>query len=185
MENNQSIRDVIDSILIDVNVNNQIESTLNLIFNQSIQINKVEDDIDVIKSELEKKQSKEKYRFHWFLWGIVIILLAAIFCSQIPYLQIKDNYVGLTIGFIGILATFVVVSNYAQVKEVKDEIDAKVKESKSESINRDIEITTSICKFIYLIKDGYVSNKTFIDEIKRNEANNKILFDELIKIKSK
>ena len=63
---------------------------------------------------------------NYFLWGITIIILGFTFACQIPYFKLEDNYVGLVLGFVGILATFIVVSNYAQVQSIKDEFGKKV-----------------------------------------------------------
>jgi predicted nuclease with TOPRIM domain len=68
----------------------------------------------------------------WYLWGIVIILLGAILFSQIPYFKINNNYIGLILGFVGILATFIVVSNYSQVQEVKKEARKEIEINKKE-----------------------------------------------------
>ncbi|MDR1561213.1 MAG: hypothetical protein LBS23_02550, partial [Holosporaceae bacterium] len=178
MTNNQQIGDIVNSILKDVNINQQIKDLVIAVQNH---VNALEFRINECKSEcekdidkkineeckkqigylanvvqilstnlnsLEQKYEKQKNEYdkqfdvlrgkiyvlrekkhikhcwvHWFLWGIVIILLGGIFFSQIKYFQIEDNYVGLVLGFIGVLATFIVVSNYVQVKSVQNEIN--------------------------------------------------------------
>jgi hypothetical protein len=55
----------------------------------------------------------------YFLLGVIIILLCVIFCCHVPVFSIEDNKIGVILAFVGILATFIVISNYAQVKEVK------------------------------------------------------------------
>jgi hypothetical protein len=65
------------------------------------------------------------YASYWIL-GIVIILIGFDIAIHIPIIDIKCSYFGAIIGFVGILATFVVISNYAQVKEVKDEFAGKI-----------------------------------------------------------
>jgi hypothetical protein len=122
MGTEQRLGDITGSILKDVNVNS-IESSLNLIKEQSVRIDKLE-------SELDKKQSKSKYRFHWFLFGIVIIILLAILGSQIPKMDFESNYVALVLGFIGVLTTFIVVGNYAQVKEIEKTFEKETKKIK-------------------------------------------------------
>jgi predicted Holliday junction resolvase-like endonuclease len=104
------------------------------------QFNDLKTQIDDQITELNKcKFSKLKLKNNWFLWGFVIILLGAILFSQIEYFKIKDNYVGLVLGFVGILATFIVVSNYAQVKEIERKFESKVKEIKNSLTTRIID----------------------------------------------
>lgn len=75
---------------------------------------------------------KETYR------NIIILVFAVILGMVLNDVQ-KYNYisdVGLIISFFGILATFVVISNYAQAKEAKDKVDGM--ESSITKIKNDI-----------------------------------------------
>jgi hypothetical protein len=150
MENNQTIGDVINSILEEANVNNQIEATLNLIKNQSEQAALLQEEIGTLRADVDKiknnfdewvKKPKEKKlcrvkRFlcciksfipRWF-WMLLLILLCAIvfiwamliFQDRYSF-ELHNNHVSIVLGFVGILATFIVIGNYAQVREVKDE----------------------------------------------------------------
>lgn len=95
--------------------------------------NKIEFTGEIIKDENKKAEEvsdkkrcvwiRNQIKGKWFLWGIVIILLGGILFSQIEYFRIMDNHVGLVLGFVGVLATFIVVSNYAQIKHVQDELN--------------------------------------------------------------
>ncbi|MDR2066144.1 MAG: hypothetical protein LBP85_10620 [Prevotellaceae bacterium] len=97
--------------------------------------------IDELKRDMRKTWKSRYSLCSLFLWGIVIILLGAIFFSQIEYFKIRDNHVGLVLGFIGVLATFVVVGNYVQVKEVKNDFVAESakSEKKIEALEDRIE----------------------------------------------
>jgi hypothetical protein len=57
--------------------------------------------------------------------GLIIILLGIDICMHISDTVIKDDHIILV--FVGILATFVVISNYAQVKDVKYEFSKQIK----------------------------------------------------------
>jgi hypothetical protein len=91
---------------------------------------------DEIKKKCNKSKKEKEKRckvldfFHsdWFLRGIIIIILGAILFFLIPVIQ--ENYVGGILTFVGILATFIVVSNYAQVQEVKKESKRELEKSK-------------------------------------------------------
>lgn len=91
-----------------------------------------------IQRKLEKRQSKiennkERSHKYWFLWIIIttliIVLLGVSICCHISSCVIKNENVVLT--FVGILATFVVVSNYAQVKDIERKADEHKKELES------------------------------------------------------
>jgi hypothetical protein len=76
---------------------------------------------------------------NYWLSIIIIVLIGISICLNISRTIIDSQ--NLVIGFIGALATFIVVSNYMQVKEIKDEFDRHVKdiEGKIESKVKDIE----------------------------------------------
>ena len=102
-------------------------------------------------SELEKKTRKKERKkpkccfwkriksficSYWFLTGVIIVLLGAILFCHI-YKITNSNNTTIVLAFVGILATFVVISNYAQTKEVKD--DVKEQNKKIEYLLNDIE----------------------------------------------
>jgi hypothetical protein len=118
----------IDSIKKDVNANQQIKDLASAVQSQ---INELHRQVNSLTAqfqeqingkriaELESTKTDCKFWDNWFVWGIGIILLGAGLFFMIPVIQ--DNYIGGILGFVGILATFIVVSQYIQVKEVKDE----------------------------------------------------------------
>jgi hypothetical protein len=100
------------------------------------QISGINNRLDNLDGEIGKLKRKEKSRCrknllcnYWFLWGIIIILLGMIIFCLVPRMDIKDNYTGAVLGFVGILATFTVMGNYAQVVEIKREFKKKIEES--------------------------------------------------------
>jgi hypothetical protein len=118
--------------------NSPVDGDINMLQQLQTQINDLtnvfRDDKEKLYGEITKLKKKEKCRCctkgllfnHWFLWGIIIILLGTIIFCLIPEMDITDNYASVVLGFVGILATFIVISNYAQVKEVKDESSAQI-----------------------------------------------------------
>ncbi|MDR0754579.1 MAG: hypothetical protein LBF04_04240 [Prevotellaceae bacterium] len=116
-----------------VNKLNQCIDDINKIDSEQRKINDKIKDLETTVKKLNdcktgyKKDTKNKYRqFDWFLWGILIILLGAILFFLIPVIQ--ENYVGGILAFVGIIATFIVISNYMQVKEIKGKYSNTVKE---------------------------------------------------------
>jgi len=73
---------------------------------------------------MKKESKKESCHFpglfagNWLV-GLLILLVVVDICLHISHTVIESEHIVLT--FVGILATFIVVSNYMQVKEVKDD----------------------------------------------------------------
>jgi len=88
--------------------------------------------IDKLKSKQKKqkccfiKQTKSFICSYWVLIFIIIILLGAILFCHI-YTITDSNNATIVLGFVGILATFVVISNYYQVYQIKQNIDVQIK----------------------------------------------------------
>jgi amino acid transporter len=84
------------------------------------------------KSQDETRKIKKTSCGVCWVWVISIVALAfsliSIFCGVAPYTNWNVEIVSLTIilGFVGILATFVVISNYAQVVEIKNEFGKRI-----------------------------------------------------------
>jgi hypothetical protein len=91
---------------------------------------------DGLEQILNKKESflskAKKYIFNYWLFLILIVLLAINICLNISH-AIIDNQ-NLILAFVGILATFIVVSNYAQVKDIERAFNKKENE-----LNKKIE----------------------------------------------
>ena len=115
-------------------------------------------------------------KWNWQLFFSVCAFLASIFTVFIiVYGNLRSDitpYVseGLVLIFVGILATFVVVSNYVQVKDAKDEferqisnLDEKFKKSTSAAIERMDKITIAQFEVIGVFLDEY-----FIIKINEN-----------------
>ena len=101
-----------------------------------------------------------KNNFFWI--GIIIILLGAILFCQIPYMHIQNNFVGVILAFIGILTTFIVISNYAQVKDIESNVNNKIDDIVSDTeekiANLEHEIRTkseTSIKSIELLREEY------------------------------
>jgi hypothetical protein len=98
---------------------------------------------------------KELFFNYWFLWGIIIILLGTIVFCLIPKIDITNNYVSVIFGFVGILATFIVVSNYAQVKEIERGFDRKIKQIKIREHKNKIDHQKRINSIYQELSDTY------------------------------
>jgi hypothetical protein len=69
---------------------------------------------------------KSFFYSNWFALIIIIVLIGFDIAIHIPVINIECNYFGAMIGFVGVLATFVVISNYAQVKEIEKKFDKAI-----------------------------------------------------------
>jgi hypothetical protein len=145
------------------------------------------------KSEKEGKPTKENnwlysmLKSNWFLIGIIIILLGWIgflHCQTV----INPNNVTLILSFVGILATFVIVGNYAQVKEIENGFNRKIiklekgfADSIQKSINNYNQTVSAVVHQLGGIhymglheKDPDIALKLFVEAINDlNDAKNK------------
>jgi hypothetical protein len=86
----------------------------------------------------------------YWVWLIAIVSLggsiAALFVGVTSHVRWNVETVSLSIilAFVGILATFVVISNYMQVKEVKDEFEIKTIAIKKDCDDKIDELKTKI-----------------------------------------
>lgn len=67
------------------------------------------------------KVAKEFLTSNWFLFFLLVILLGFDIYSRISFVCITNESIVLV--FVGILATFVVISNYAQVKDLENKVN--------------------------------------------------------------
>jgi uncharacterized small protein (DUF1192 family) len=151
MENNQNLSHIINSMLEDVNVNSQTKSILNIINMQSVQTGELKSEIDGLKSKIDeliatgKKKEEEKENGkkpfckkndkHTCLllkivgFSFLFFVFAILLRNQFAF-ELSDDSIALT--FVGVLATFVVISNYMQVKEAKNEFEKQTTIIKAE-----------------------------------------------------
>jgi hypothetical protein len=111
----------------------QIEKLNDLTNNINIQIEELEKSVSKIKqpSWLKRKWSIIKKEKRVFGYWLIVVLLGTNICCHIGYnCVIKD--INIVFAIIGVIATFIVVSNYAQVREIKKEFDAERRDSKNE-----------------------------------------------------
>jgi len=69
---------------------------------------------------------KSIFSRNWYLIIIIIILLGVIIFCSIPKMDIENNYIGAILGFVGIMATFIVVGNYALVYQIRKDFDSSI-----------------------------------------------------------
>lgn len=94
-------------------------------------ITALEKKLDPPKNEPDESLSKENWikkllKHNWFIVGVIIILIGFDIYIHIPIVDIKCSYFGAIMGFVGILATFIVVGNFAQVKDIEGKFNDKV-----------------------------------------------------------
>ncbi|MDR1983824.1 MAG: hypothetical protein LBQ28_03255 [Prevotellaceae bacterium] len=92
-----------------------------------------------------------KWLSNYWLLGITIILLSINICFSVGHSVIIDDK-NIVLVFVGILATFIVVSNYAQVKHIEDRTNNEIEKIKK-------EIKDEFNK----IKDEFNKNKTELE----------------------
>jgi hypothetical protein len=142
MENGQNVEGVLNSNLQGVNVNNQnkegdgvrfhiVQEEQNLTIEQvNVRIEGIEKKIENFTKRTEKINRLKKNfclpAWVYWVWLISIIALglsiSSIFYGYNIKMDIKIVSTAIILGFVGILATFIVVSNYMQVKSVQDEM---------------------------------------------------------------
>jgi uncharacterized membrane protein (DUF485 family) len=169
-----------DSILKDVNVNQKIKDFVSAVQGQ---INHFQDDESVKKLENRIKNlegNKIKFKYDYIILLGIITVFAALFFFLAIWLNrrycfgISDD--GIVIAFAGILATFVVISNYIQTRDVRDnltkkiaEIEAKITPVDSEKIaqldDRVYEVTRDVVEtmgIINITNGGILSRRGYI-----------------------
>lgn len=73
-------------------------------------------------------ESKNKPNWMIVVVFILVCILIAAVISGIWCEKLKINENNVIIGFIGVLATFVVIGNYAQTADMRDRTESKIKE---------------------------------------------------------
>jgi hypothetical protein len=177
MKNNQSIGNIFNSLLEGVNTNNQvqtseaIEKIEELFTDQNKRIDDLRGEIDRLKKKPPKEDGciKKLLKNNWFIVGIIILLIGFDIFIRIPIVDIQSSYFGAIMGFVGILATFIVVSNYMQVKEIKDEFNARVGEL-DKAQKETADFTKFLDQFQMGIVDYYQALTLYIDSSNKNSG---------------
>jgi hypothetical protein len=105
-------------------------------------IEKISNSISILMSRIETLESSfknlkpEPEKFNYInllvaIFGLTFLFfLFAVFLNKTYNFGISDNSV--VLAFVGILATFIVISNYAQVKEIEHKFEQKIDEIKEQ-----------------------------------------------------
>ncbi|MDR2809649.1 MAG: hypothetical protein LBB84_03710 [Tannerellaceae bacterium] len=102
----------------------------------------------------------------YWLFGILIILLGIDIALRISCEVITSDHIILV--FIGILATFIVVSNYAQVKDIKESTNTEIREIKDAIYTKiNTEINNHEKRIDALFKESKIDLKKFIQNESR------------------
>jgi len=101
-----------------------------------------------------------KWLGNYWLTGIALIMFAISIC--INFTKIEDSNSGLIFGFVGILATFIVVGNYAQVMTIRSEFDEKIKESETKYNDAINKLNSSIVE----LQSSQIETNTKLTESK-------------------
>lgn len=111
---------------------------------------------------------KNKFFFYignnW-LFGLAIIMLGASIISNISYYIVTNE--SIVLFFVGVLATFVVVGNFAQTKSIKDEL-----EEKNEQLQKNTDETQNKIKSILILLNlalalSYETDNTIDEETEK------------------
>ena len=140
----------------------------------SIEIN------NLIDHETEKLKSKLRFLPKWvyWVWLISITSLAfslVCFCVFVfPYTNWDINAVstGIILGFVGILATFIVVGNYMQTKQIEKDFYEKVqaiKDNYDEKIEKEV---LPVAEKVKHLQNEVRENREFFDSFKQEHTNN-------------
>ena len=119
------------------------------------------------------------FKENWFLLGIITILLGSILFCLMPKMDITNNYIGVILGFVGVLATFIVVGNYAQVQQIRSEMLDKIRllDEKTDNLSKYAHEIHS-----YISRDYGLSTHAAIyilDSLAKNEHEEKNVEQEL------
>ena len=71
------------------------------------------------KEEIKSRSMKKSNYGTILLLCAIVVILLAILCAHLKQIDWESDHITLILSFVGILATFVVVSNYVQVNEVE------------------------------------------------------------------
>jgi len=86
------------------------------------------------------KTMKNIFNNNWFIVFILIILIGFDIFIHIPIIDIESNYFAAIMGFVGILTAFIVIGNYAQVKDTENKFRDKTKDLEQiiDSVSKDL-----------------------------------------------
>jgi hypothetical protein len=100
-----------------------------------------------------------------YLWvGVIIILLGAILFALLPCMQFDGNYTGLILSFVGIMSTFVVISNYAQVKDVESSTMERIRELENKNTTLIARLETLNKEYSSVIEESYKTQKSIYEQ---------------------
>ncbi|MDR2410577.1 MAG: hypothetical protein LBE13_21040 [Bacteroidales bacterium] len=170
MKNIQSIGDIIKSVVRNVNENDQmkisegIKSIEELFENQKNRIDEIEKKINGSEKNIKSRTSR------WWDYILLLIVISAfavafflfaVWLKERFHFEISGDSIVLT--FVGIAATFVVVSNYMQVKEIKDEFNDKTTaiENKTDKLidNKIVDYDYMVTGTLYIMLGHMEYNK--------------------------
>jgi len=106
--------------------------------------------------DITQKQSKKRgnNRYIYALFGVGIILIFVSITLNISQIVVTKE--SIVLFFIGVLATFVVVSNYSQVSDIKSDIEYKIEKLEVQQIEilklkeQMMRIESSLTNFLFV-----------------------------------
>jgi hypothetical protein len=131
---------------------------------------------DILKDALEDKIKElgkpEKFRYGkllaWIIIGTVAFFALAVILNKHFDFGISDD--SIVVAFIGIIATFVVISNYMQLRDVKTESLNKIVEIEDKFKYKTKEIENTLQSKIESTKDFLINQaRTDIDTLHKND----------------
>jgi hypothetical protein len=117
-------------------------------------------------NDIEKYNTKEKYPYRKLLIeifvGTIIFFVFAVLLNAIFDFCISED--SIVLSFVGITATFIVVSNYMQTKEIEKQFDEKVEDIRKEFEN----IARSVENKIRIEFDEKIKNLIYMIDLKED-----------------
>jgi len=109
-------------------------------------------------------------KYHGRIWLMLILSVLLIFdiCVHIDVNFLSENTI--IVGFIGILASIIVIGNLTQVYSIKNDFDKKVDDI-NETMARLDEFNTTIAKSVNEMYEQYSKSKTKTSVKSKNSSN--------------
>jgi hypothetical protein len=146
-DNEQKVNDSSKMIMIGKDANGS-----KIIINNSEIEEIIQQQLHLYKQDIANLLEKNTPKWVYWVWTISIIALGLSLTSIFWGYNIKWNVevisTAIILTFVGVLATFVVIGNYAQVKDIKDEFRKQmdISSKMEQELKKEIEIQVELTK---------------------------------------
>lgn len=159
------------------------DMNIETIINESIENHMIKLKKELKISMLSKPHVPYVKLLLWITGLSIAFFILFILLNHFIGFGISDD--SIVLAFVGILATFVVVSNYIQVNDIGKKFDEKIKGIIDESIERDTKAIELIRDTMKIYVDRFVSYNDLIDIKKSDTENLKYIFKEIQTLQSR